>query len=806
MLPFHRGPCRVSIHRQILLIASAPALIVTFLLVFVVYQNNIHINRQLLEQQGRLLAAQIAGALEYALATGERDQLASVVGAAVKPAADILGTPVREVVVTDQNGRRLYAQADPAPAAPTGAEMAEVAPADRAVTRFSMPIMLQPLALNAGAIPPSRPLGQVTVDLALNRAQARWRQRLLWDLGWVFLTFAASAGLAYWVGRRISSAIRRIAGAIQSIKNGDLATRLPQTDINELGTLQEGVNLLADTIQRGRERLEAELAKVRGEYRETLRALEQANEAKSLFLAKISHEMRTPMYSVLGSLEQLLKHPSEPSHQQTLATVQEAAKALNRHIENILDVTHLAQMEKEGQRLPCDEAVSPWAELEAETALQEPLMIARMLYLDLIVAPNVPAVVKSNIKGVQEIFANLIGNAVKYTQAGGIVIWLETVRRPVRDPAGFQFVLRLRVADTGCGIPENRLDSIFREFEQVDEAYSRRYGGTGLGLSFVKKNCALLGGHVTVASTPDVGSTFTVELPYQPADALPSNRPLAGERPLPTHWRALVTDERASFRASVMSRLAGLDVAAEEQAISLTALAGARPCGPRYTLLVVQDVGALEEADLQSIVEGLHRWAETVVALETDYSAAAVQRLRRADVDLVLWSGVNRAKWRAALERHYQDEGGDEHWEAAEKSAAADSLEGRTVLVVEDFDVNRAIMVKQLQENGARVLEAADGDTAVAMASEPGLDLILMDIQMPIKDGMTAIQDIRRLSCGARLPILGFTASADKPTHQRILRAGADRVLTKPISQAKLVGAVAQAIQQAAAGPWLSRR
>jgi CheY-like chemotaxis protein len=116
------------------------------------------------------------------------------------------------------------------------------------------------------------------------------------------------------------------------------------------------------------------------------------------------------------------------------------------------------------------------------------------------------------------------------------------------------------------------------------------------------------------------------------------------------------------------------------------------------------------------------------------------------------------------------------------------------------YDINRAIMANQLKGNGARVLEAADGETAVALAAEPGLDLILMDIQMPGMDGFEAIEAIRRMSCGARLPILGFTASADRPTRQRILRVGADGVLTKPIGEAELVQAIRRALRQVKTG------
>lgn len=804
MLPFHDSPCRVSIHRQILLIASLPALMVTFVLLFFVYQNNIKSNRQLLEQQGQLLAAQIAGALEYELASGARDQLAGVVSAAVKPAADIFGTAVREVIVTDQNGRRLFELSKQTPLEATGA--VDTARADSVSTRFSATIALQAVALDPGNPPPPRPLGQVTVDLELSRALARWWRRLLWDLCWIFLTFGVSAGLAFWGGRRISSAIQRIAGAILSIKNGDLNVRLPKTDTNELGTLQDGVNLLADTIRRGKEYLEAELSKVRGEYQQAMEALqvqtraaEQANEAKSLFLAKVSHEMRTPLYSIKGSVEQLLQVNRDGAESRTLKIIQNASETLYRHISNILNVTHLAQMEREGEMLSEIDRIDLWTELESVVALYEPLMVPRALYLDIIVAPNVPATVKSNAGAIHEILSNLMSNAVKYTQVGGIAVWLETVVRSRNELSERRPALRLRVADSGCGIPSDQLEAIFKEFKQVEETLNRRYEGTGLGLSIIKRNCERLGGHVTVASSLGRGSTFTVELPFQPAGESASGRPAA----LPVFagvWRVLVADERASFRASIVSRFNVFNLEVEEQAVSLVALAAAWPPDQLYSLLVVQNVASLEQAILPEIIAGLRRWADVILAMETDYHPDAVQRLRAAGVDRVLWSGSTRAGLREMLEPLFR--GPAEATDSAIFGYPLAPLSGRTVLVVEDYDINREIMVNQLGRNGARVLEAGDGETAVAMAEEPGIDLILMDIQMPGKDGISAIQDIRRLAHGARLPILGFTASADQPTHQRVLRAGADGVLTKPVSEADLVKEIRLTIQKAAASPW----
>ncbi len=801
MMSFSHGLCRVSMHRQILAIALAPALIVTGLLICVVYQDNLQHNRRLLDQQGQLLAAQLAAALEYGLATGALEQLPAMVEATVQPATAILGTPVRSVIVIDPDGRPLYRRAAAAPPPPAPETLADLTavPAEEDRARFAAPVLLRPLTLSAAA-PASRRLGEVTVELSVAVAQAQWRRRLAGDLGLVLLTFAGAAGLAHWTGRRLSGAIRRLAIAIRRIKNGDFAARLPQTDLNELGTLQEGVNLLADTLQRGKERLEAELAKVRGEYQQTLdalqvqtRAAERANQAKSLFLAKVSHEMRTPLYSIQGLVEQLLKTAQDEAAMETLRTILAAAHALYHHISDILDYT---QLEK-GKYAPAYVPLAAWDELETIVTPLEPLLVPRGLYLDVVVAPDVPTTLACDGKAFRAILTNLLGNAVKFTEAGGIVVEVERIAR-VDGATAPQPKLRVRVTDTGRGIPADRLETIFAPFEQVDEALNRRHAGTGLGLSIVKGYCEVLGGCVAVASTLERGSTFTVELPLRPADEPISARPLATDA-LPAGLRALVADERASFRASVAARLADLGIAVESRAISLTALIAAPLPETPHDLLIVQNLAELPAAIGPVAIAGLRRRAKVVVALETRHNAEITQRLPGADPILVLWSGATRARWRAALARVLRD---------ADASAAVACsgtvvpaapplpLTGRTVLVVEDYAINRAIMANQLRGNGARVLEASDGDAAVALAAKTGLDLILMDIQMPGKDGIAAIQEIRASPTGARLPILGFTASADKPTHQRILRAGADGVLTKPLDEADLVRAVRRAVRR----------
>jgi len=188
-----------------------------------------------------VLATQLAGALEYSLATGALEQLPAIIDATVQPATAILGAPVQSVIVTDAAGRVLYRRpaADPAPPAPEALADGAVVSAAADRVRFTAPVLLRPLALSAAASVP-RPLGAVAVELSVAIAQARWHRGLAWDLGLVLLTFAGAAGLAHGTGRRLSGAIRRIATAIERIKGGDFAVRVQPTDRHELGRCRTG--------------------------------------------------------------------------------------------------------------------------------------------------------------------------------------------------------------------------------------------------------------------------------------------------------------------------------------------------------------------------------------------------------------------------------------------------------------------------------------------------------------------------------------------------------------------------------------
>ena len=274
---------RLNIHAKVLTIAIFPALVVTLILAVVVYHSSILQGHQALYRQAQMLTTQLAATLEYALSSGAMEQLPATVENTVRPAAEILQTRVESVKVIDAHDQGLYT-APPLGRLPKQTDTffsAWIAVQQHNLQTFTAPIYLDPLAFLSDVPQTKRYLGKVQVVIDTAPIKARLLKRFFWDMGLVLVTFAAALALAHGIGRRLSGAIREAAQAILLIKGGHLDVRLPHTETNEIGTLQEGVNLLAEAIANAKERLEAELAKVRGEYSQVLAALQrQTHEAK----------------------------------------------------------------------------------------------------------------------------------------------------------------------------------------------------------------------------------------------------------------------------------------------------------------------------------------------------------------------------------------------------------------------------------------------------------------------------------------------------------------------------------------------
>jgi two-component system, sensor histidine kinase and response regulator len=497
-------------------------------------------------------------------------------------------------------------------------------------------------------------------------------------------------------------------------------------------------------------------------------AAEQANRSKSDFLANMSHEIRTPINGVIGMTNVLLDTPLSDSQRECVEIVRSSGEALLALVNDILDFSKIEAGKMELERIEFDvrSVVDDALGSVALAALGKDLELAAD------VAAAVPAIVRGDPGRLRQCLINLLSNAVKFTAQGHVAVEVEAL---AAAQAGVQ--LRFTVTDTGVGIPADRLNRLFREFSQVDSSTTRHYGGSGLGLSIVKRLAGLMGGAVGVTSTADVGSRFwfTVELAVPVAATSSESRAFAA--------CALVLDSHAVATRSLVRQLGALGCEAQAfgDEASFIASLDAAPPGAIAMVDVRLLTGSLAEALARARVR--HTAPRLVLLAPLGLAAAPP-----AGFDAILSKPVRRQQLSSCV-------GGllaAQPTLPAMAAAPAGAPTGWRVLLVEDNAVNRRVAEHQLRKLGCAVSIACNGVEGVAAVLAGGFDLVLMDCQMPLLDGFDATRQIRQHEAGdtRRLPVIALTANALAGDREACLAAGMDDYLSKPLDPAALAACI----------------
>lgn len=579
---------------------------------------------------------------------------------------------------------------------------------------------------------------------------------------------------ALWFSRNIIEPIKQITDIFRTIQHeGQYPAHVPVNRRDEIGQLFEWFNLFLDNLK--------ENEKIRQDLMQAKEAAESANLAKSTFLANMSHEIRTPLNAVVGMTNLLADTPLTTQQKDFVETVRQSSDSLLVIINDILDFSKIEaqQLVLEEQPFHLRDCIESALDLVATKALEKQLDLGYFL------ESNVPEGVVGDITRLRQILVNLFSNAVKFTEKGEVI--LSVASRPLAEPN--QVELHFAVRDTGIGIPAEKMELLFQSFNQLDASTTRQYGGTGLGLAISKALVEKMHGRMWVESTWQQGSTFhfTVQIPIT-TYALPIY--LQRDIPQLSGKKLLVVDDNETNRKILRLQGQSWGMEVVEAADAFSALDQLQQ-NPQIDLAVL-DLH-MPQMDGLALAEKIHQTHQNLPLVMLASLGPQIQDVRTKHFTTLLTKPIKAAQL-------YQVLAGVLTGQYVQSSTQTPLFDPQmaqklplSILLVEDNVINQRLAVLTLKRLGYEVDVAANGVKALEYLDSHMYDVVLMDLQMPEMDGLTATRVIRqKYPAGLQPFIIALTANATVEDRQNCFEAGMNEYIAKPFQIKDLIYALHQ--------------